>query len=239
LVTRIQELRYWTDRDYIDLTGWTFDGQEIEIGASWPYRSGPVTFARAGVSVPDTWPLEDARLDLDLGGEGLVHVQYGEADDEQFGLDPHHERFPLRRRSFAVEACVVPRFPFGRPNRDARLRRARLVLLEPAVQQLVRQLYLASEAATALGNDHPAVVPMLRAAERALRSVDWPSDTLTYVSRVRDSTWLTDIWQAPEGLDPHPPGLTDQERATVEAASGSLRDAFERLRESYPQERSR
>jgi alpha-mannosidase len=200
-----------------------------------PAGDGVVTFALGRQAVPDGWPLQHTRLDLDLGGEGLVRIAYDGADDEQFGLDPHHQRFPLRDRSFAVEGRVVPRFPFGEPNRDARLGRARLVLIDPAVERLFRQLYLVAEAACVL-EQHPAAVPMIAAAERALASIDWPSETPIYLARIRDSSWLREIWTAPADLDPHPPGLTDTQSARVDAASEALDEALTGLLGLYPHE---
>ena len=76
-------------------------------GAAWPTRDGVVA-ARAidGVEVPADWPLEEARLDLDLGGEGLLRIAYADGGDEAFGLDPNHQRFPLKARRFAVARRV-------------------------------------------------------------------------------------------------------------------------------------
>jgi alpha-mannosidase len=77
---------------------------------------------------------------------------------------------------------------------------------------------------------------MITAAERALASLDWPSETWLYLSRVRGSSWLRDIWHAPEGLDAHPPGLTDEQRARVEAAAAGLDAELRELLRQYPHE---
>ena len=87
--------------------------------------------------MPDDWPLEEARLDLDLGGEGLLRIAYAGGGTEAFGLDPNHQRFPLTGRRFAVSAECVARLPFGVPNRSARLARARLIRLDRELAELV------------------------------------------------------------------------------------------------------
>jgi alpha-mannosidase len=240
LIARYRELRFWIDSDGIGLPGWTIDGREISVGARWPHEENArgdagVTFALEGASIPEAWPLQDTRLDLDLGGEGLVTIDHAGAGVEQFGLDLYHQRFPLRAGTFAVEARVVPRLAFGEPVRNPRLQRARLVLVDPAVERLHRLFYLLAEAATVL-DQHPVAVPMLTAAEHALASLDWPSETSVYLARVRDSSWLSRIWRAPEELDLRPPGLTDEQRARVEAASQSLQEVLTNLCNLYPHE---
>ena len=84
----------------------------------------------ADVAVPEDWPLEASRLDVDLGGEGLLRIDYADGASAAFGLDPNHQQFPLEARRFSVHAECVARLPFGVPNHDARLVRARLVRLD-------------------------------------------------------------------------------------------------------------
>ena len=77
LEVRLNELHCWTDRDYLDLEGWTFDGQPWRQGDRWPGREAPVTVAHGPVTVPQGWPVERTWLDLNLGGEGLLRIRYG------------------------------------------------------------------------------------------------------------------------------------------------------------------
>ena len=112
------------------------------------------------------WPLERTRLDLDLGGEGLCASTTPIGSEEAFGLDPNHQRFPLRSRRFTIERGGVARLPFGVPNRAARLERSRLVLIEDELSDLVLYLQQLIETAEVLG-DHEAVPPLLSAGEDA------------------------------------------------------------------------
>ncbi|GAC1443449.1 MAG: alpha-mannosidase [Chloroflexota bacterium] len=237
LSVRFKEMQFWRNRAALPLDGWTFDGEPLEREGRWPSRDGVKTLVLSGVSVPGDWALEDVRLELNLGGEGLVRLHYGDGDDEGFGLDPFHGRFPLRARNFDIEAEVVARYPFGQPNRDARLEHARLVLNDSAVERLERQIRMVWEAARVL-ESHEVVEPMVAAAERALRDVQWPSETHAYVSRRAASSELQKIWELPAGLPLDPDGLSDMERASVAAASTRLEEDLLELRTRFPREGS-
>src|SRR5918992_1207225 len=89
---RVAELDLWTLRRAMPLDQWTVSGEPIAPGAAWPTRKGMVTFRHPEVAVPTGWPLERTRLELDLGGEGLVRLAYGDGAAEGFGLDPNHRR---------------------------------------------------------------------------------------------------------------------------------------------------
>ena len=114
---RITELELWTVRARAPLDQWTFNEATLPPGAPWPTREGVAVFAHGEAEVPADWPLEHARLDIDLGGEGLVRIAYASGDSAAFGLDPNHQRFPLKERRFGVRAECVARLPFGEPVR--------------------------------------------------------------------------------------------------------------------------
>src|SRR5437660_10561338 len=97
---RLPELRFWVDRAFVDLTGWRCNGEPITLGQPWPVRDGVVVFEHSTIDVPSDWPLEDIRLDLDPGGEGLLEVRYAGGSSESWGLDPWHRQIPVRERSF-------------------------------------------------------------------------------------------------------------------------------------------
>ncbi|HEX8919418.1 MAG TPA: glycoside hydrolase family 38 C-terminal domain-containing protein [Chloroflexota bacterium] len=232
LNVRIADLALWAERVAFDLNDWTFNGRPLARGAAWPSREGVVRFAHPEIAVPDEWPLEHTRLDVDLGGEGLVHLRYRESE-EGFGLNPFHQKFPVRERSFSVDAEVVARLPFGVPNPDPRLARARLLLFEPSLVRLLRLLGLTTATAWTLG-EHEAVEGLVIAAEHAINALSWPSETSIYIGRLADAPITREIWQPPANPDPHPPGLSEGEIEEVEQAAGRLEQDLRALRERYP-----
>src|SRR6185437_1112009 len=88
----------------------------------------------AVAEVPAHWPLEEARLSLDLGGESLLSLT-ADGRTVRCGLDPYHQEFPLPGRATAVAAESVARLPFGEPVRAPRLNRANLVWVDLAVDR--------------------------------------------------------------------------------------------------------
>ena len=231
LSERLAEVMLWRDRAAIDIDQWIFDGEPLARGAAWPDRHGVHRLEAQAVSVPGPWPIEDVRLSLALGGEGLLRINSQEQDDH-YGLDPYHDRFPVRGRCLSLDVSIVARFPFGEPNRTPRLERAQVVWLDTAVDEFGRQLALVLEAVGVL-DEEPADA-MLTCAERALANVDWPSRTGDYLSRAASTPVLQGIWELPEGLDPAPPGLTDDERSSVVRASRRLAADLAALRDAYP-----
>jgi alpha-mannosidase len=237
LKERLSEMHFWRERQSKDLTDWALDGESIAVGERWPDRHGVHTFRSGHVTVPADWELSAVCLDLDLGGEGLVGIHYDEEMTSRFGLDRYHHRLPVERRSFTVEAAVVARQPFGVPNREPRLVRARLIWVDVAVERLALQLALVAEAADVL-RSHDVADPLLFAAERAVAPLTWPSATTTYLSRTVSGPRMQAIWELPDGLNDDPPALTDDERTSVaEAIDGLTRDLVE-LQRLYPQQGS-
>jgi alpha-mannosidase len=231
LTERMAEVALWRDRAAVDIAKWTFDGEPLAGGSSWPDRHGVRLLAARGVRVPDGWPIGEARLQLALGGEGLLCIS-GEDHDDHYGLDPYHDRFPLRGRCFDLEVSIVARYPFGEPNRTPRLERAQVVWLDSAVDEFARQLSLLLEATGVL--DDEAADALLSCAERALAAADWPSRTGDYLARSAGTPVMQGIWELPEGLDTSPPGLAESERASVASASGRLAADLAALRDAYP-----
>ncbi|MCT7378055.1 alpha-mannosidase [Chelativorans salis] len=230
---RLAELELWTVRAGIPLEGWTFNDQPLALGTPWPTRDGTVVLAHGEAEVPADWPLEECRLDLDLGGEGLVRVTYAGGVCEGFGLDPNHRQLPLKGRRFFVRAECVARLPFGVPSRDARLARARIVRIDPELCDFALLVTQVAETAEVL-QMHEAVPPLLSAGEAALARLDWPSATEAYVARVAPGTEMQKVWQLPAELLPEPPGLDDAQRASVRAAADLLKERFGALRDRYP-----
>ena len=184
--------------------------------------------------MPAAWPLDDARLELDLGGEGLVRLCYASGASDAFGLDPNHRSFRLKEPRFSVTAECVARLPFGVPNRDARLGLARLVWLESELDEFALLLRQVVEMAQVL-EGHEVIDPLLSAAEESLRRLRWPTETQAYVARMTPGRQLQRIWQLPAGISEEPAGLDEAERASVSAALPFLRSRLQALRDRYPQ----
>jgi alpha-mannosidase len=231
---RLTELELWTVRSTVPLDDWTFNGKPLSLGSPWPTRDGVAVIAHGEVNVPADWPLDPARLDIDLGGEGLVTIAYPGGDSEGFGLDPNHQRFPLKAGRFSVTADCVARLPFGVPNRDARLKRAQIAWIEMELAEFVLLLRQVAEAAAVL-RQHEVVQPLLSAGEDALAALDWPTATASYVARVAPGAEMQKVWQLPAGLADPPPGLDEAARTSVTIATGILKDRLGRLRDRYPQ----
>jgi alpha-mannosidase len=232
LRARTDELSCWRDRDHLDLSYWSFAGAPLALGLPWPDRGGVQRFEHPHVAVSDAWPLDETELELDVGGEGLLTLHY-QSGHERFGLDRYHRRFPLRERRFSVELDAVARLPFGVPYPEARLARARLVWVDTPLEGLIRLLELVRETAEAL-RDHEVVPPLLERAERAIASLDWPSRTPDVLARIQHTELVTRLWSAPEGLERHPPALTDEQRGVVLEAYERLVGELRALQQRYP-----
>jgi alpha-mannosidase len=234
LEVRLGEVGHWRVRAAAPLGAWRFDGEPIEMRQPWPALDGLHVISHPEIEIPGSWSLEETFLDLDMGGESLLHIGYPDDSYEVFGVDVNHSRFPLRQRRFSLDVAAVARFPFGTPNRDPRLSVARLIWLDPAVDGLHRRLRMVIEAARALESDD-VVQPLLRSAERALAALEWPTATEAYLNRIGVSAQMLSLWALPPSLDVDAaPPLTEGERERVSAVAGELEDRLERLRERYP-----
>jgi alpha-mannosidase len=231
LRARIDELAYWRARETLDIHGWRFDGEPIALHAPWPRRDG-VARIEASAAVPEAWPLGEARLSLDVGGESLVALSYDGGEKAFFGLDPHHQEFPLEARRFAIVVESVARGPFGQPAADPRLKRAQLARLELPLCRLITLLRLVAEAAEALAA-HDAAPHLVEAAEEALRALDWPSATPDYLARIADSPSQRSLWRRPEPIA-QPAPLGAAERAGVKAAADALTATLAALQRRFP-----
>src|SRR4051794_32259973 len=101
LQQRAQELEFWRARQTAYIDGWSFDGQDIAIGAAWPRKDGAVNFACAA-EAPLHWPLGETRLVLNVGGESLITITDADGAGKSYGLDPYHHEFPLPSRNVRI-----------------------------------------------------------------------------------------------------------------------------------------
>ncbi|HZY67803.1 MAG TPA: alpha-mannosidase, partial [Devosia sp.] len=233
LWVRLDELRYWRVRETVPVSGWTINGGAIATGGAWPSREGVHRFA-ATAEVPEHWPLDETRLALDLGGEALVTLNYPNREGISFGVDPYHREFPVRHRQIAVGAEATAREPFGVPVRAPRLNRAELIWIDEAVHRFHLLLKQVAETCAALA-DHEVIPHLLYAAEAAHRSLDWPSDTATYIARTAPAPQQQRIWELPPLVD-RPDALDQGQRGSVVAAHEQLVRALKELQKRFPQQ---
>ncbi len=233
LEERNDELRFWRAREGLVVSGWTLDGKPIDIGGAWPDRHGVHKFA-ASAEVPAHWPLEETRLVLDLGGESLVTLSAPNRDSVSFGVDPYHRELPVRHRQLAITAESTARELFGQPVRAPRLNRAVLQWIDAPVHRLhllLRQIY---EAVRVLAG-HEVVPHLLTATEECFRSLDWPSGTADYITRMAPAEAQQKLWEHPPVQERAAP-LDQGQRASVVAAHEALVDELRRLQQIYPQQ---
>ncbi len=228
---RLDELRYWRERESQPIDGWLLNGATFAVGAPWPSRDGVQKF-EARVAGPAHWPLAETRLLLDLGGEALVTFDYESGESVSFGNDPYHKEFPVRDHAFGIVAEAVARLPFGEPVRNPHLNFARLAWIDSAVHALHLRLLQVAEAAEQLG-DHDVVPHLLTAAETAFYALDWPSATQDYIARFAPEPGQQRIWQLPR-LKDSPAALTEEQRLSVMKADLGLIDALRVLQKRFP-----
>src|SRR5918999_76529 len=154
LRARAVELNLWRDRAHVDLDEWTWDGRRLGLGEPWPKGGLHVAqLAHPEVTVPETWPLRDTRLELDVGGEGLLTITYEGGGQQSWGVDPYHNRWRLHAPTFSLHVEAVARYTRGEPVIDPRLRRARIVHADAGLERLARLVTLVAETGEALGED--------------------------------------------------------------------------------------
>lgn len=228
---RIAELEHWRSRETIEIDSWTFEGEPIALGDPWPRKDGTVRFSGA-ITLPGHWPLDDARLVLDLGGESLITIADETGNETRLGLDPYHREFLVPSRSIRISSETVARLPFGEPVRHPRLERGAVIWLDTAVDRLWLLLRQITEAAEIL-DGHEVIPHLLDVAEHAMRGLDWPSATAAYVARTAPSPVQQKIWQLPP-LEVSPEGLNQSQRASVLEAYEALVGQLKQLRERFP-----
>jgi len=255
LAKRLEELDRWVAREVVPLSDWTLQGAPVARGHAWQDTGTPLAFAHPAVTVPAHWPLSEVRVNLWLGGEGLVRLIGDRVD--RFGLNPWHMNFLPRERSFRIEADCVARLPQGVPNYAAAVGVTQLVWLETDLDDLIRMFRQVAEMVRMLGGHevepwpvpgyfpnrkhpshsepHAVCKPLMDLAEKAFHMLDWPTATEAYIHRIRATDETQQIWVLPvmEGaLAP----LPDASRASVVAARDFLKAGLRGLQQRFPQE---
>jgi len=230
VAVRLDELTWWRERETVPLAGWRANGEIVAPGAAWPTREGVVSFT-AQASGRNNWPVAETRLILDLGGEGLVTLDYGD-ETVSFGNDPYHKEYPVKALAFSVTAEATARLPFGEPVRNPVLVGGRVSWVDLPVQHLQLRLMQIVETCRLL-EGHDVVPHLVAAAEEALLALDWPSGTEDYIARFAPQQGQQRIWQLPP-LKANPSPLTDEQRATVDAADAKLILRLRDLQKRFP-----
>jgi alpha-mannosidase len=227
---RLGEIVAWRVRATVPVGGWTFDGAAIEVGQAWPDRGGVRRLAAARFEVPADWPLTETRLALDAGGESLLTLGY---DDHrlQLGLDVNHTEFPLDAPAASLEIEAVAKGPFGTPIRDARLKRAELIRIEPAVDDFARRAGLALDLAAEI-EGHELAEALIELAEAAMARVRLPTRTLDVVGR--ESRYALGFNRDPDGNPYAPTPLTEAARASIAEADAWLAAELRKLQARFP-----
>ena len=255
MAKRLDEVQLWVAREVVTLDAWTLQGAPVAMGTRWQDSGTPLAFAHPEVTLPAHWPLDQMRLHLWLGGEGLVRI-IGDRTTAH-GLNPPHRDFPLPSQRFRIEAECVARLEQGVPNRDAALGRTEAIWLEPDLADFIRMQRQVIELVRALGGhevegwpvpeyfprrahpDHSAphavCQPVLDLAEAAFLLLNWPTETQAYIRRIAASAESQSIWQLPPLDGPLEP-LSDAARASVIAARDHLKQGLRGLQSRFPQE---
>ena len=228
---RRDEIAAWRIRARSPVGGWSFDGAPIELGARWPDPEGVHVFRAERFEAPAHWPLEEARLALDVGGEALLTIAYDDGRRAPTGISPNHTEFRLDERAAALDIEAVARGPFWVPTPDPRLRRAELIWIEPALDDLVRRLTLAIDLSGQI-EGHEAAEPLLALVEGAMARLRWP--TATEIVLGRESRHTASYERARAG-NPYPAEpLPNDARASVVEADTWLTGELKALQSRFP-----
>jgi alpha-mannosidase len=229
---RLGEIEAWRVRQTRPLGPWTFDGAPIEVGAAWPARDGVHVFAGGAFDVPDAWPLDEARLTMDVGGEALLAIIEADGQRRTLGLDPNHNEFELDGRRGRLEIEAVARSAFGQFVADPRLRRAELRWVETGLVDFARTVSVAIDLAAALG-EYELSPLLLELTEMAMARLDWPTGTKDVLGRVSPFARGYGGRETEPRTWPMVP-LDEAARASLAAAHDWLRGELQALQTRFP-----
>ncbi len=229
---RLGEIAVWRVREAAVIGAWSFDGVTIATGDRWPNDRGVHSFKGGPFAVPADWPLDAARLSLDVGGESLLTIAYDGAAPLTLGLDLNHNEFPLDGRKGHLTIEAVAKSPFGQAVPDPRFRRAELRLIEIELDHFTAALGPVIGLAAALG-EHELSPLLLELAEDAMARVRMPTRTIDVVGRV------SPFAQGYGGRDEEPRHfpivpLDDEARASIVPARAFLTSGLKGLKERFP-----
>ncbi|HUO11800.1 MAG TPA: glycoside hydrolase family 38 C-terminal domain-containing protein, partial [Caulobacteraceae bacterium] len=228
---RRDEIAAWRVRDTRPVGGWTFDGALIAVRAPWPDRNGVHQLKSGGFEVPAGWPLAEARLTLDAGGESLLTIAYASGRRLPLGLDVNHTELPLDERAGTLEIESVARGPFWTPVTHPRLARAEIAWIETGLDDLVRTISLAIDLAAEV-ETHELFWPLLDLAENAMARLAWPTATAAVVAR--QSRYAAGYERAMEGNPFAPVPLPDEARASIAPTLAWMQGELRAMQTKFP-----
>ena len=212
LGVRIDELRGWLHRAWVDAraTGRS-TARRCALGSAWPDRAGVRRLAHPDVSPPAAWPAAERRLQLDLGGEGLVAAALRRR--RRGGVR-------ARLRAQGVPARAASRSRSSRDRRAARrsgcpTATPRLALARVGARRRAARAPRAAARAGARGGARRSTATTRRrrsceAAARALRRLELAERDAPTTSRARPTRrCCATSGSCPTGSTRAPPGLDD------------------------------
>ena len=114
---RLGEIAAWRVRETLPIGGWSFDARPIGLGQAWPERLGVHELISGPFEVPADWPLDEARLALDVGGESLLTIAYDGGAGLQARPRRQSQRVPARRAPWPAGGRGGGPRPFGQADR--------------------------------------------------------------------------------------------------------------------------
>src|SRR5829696_8906082 len=259
----LEELQAWRNAREYPIRKWLLTGPDsvahvLNLGEDWPVVDLPVHLT-ASTTIPGEWAGQPVELELWLGGEGFVRLSNG----VEGGLDPFHRSFRISDAAQGGEpleiwAEVVPKGMFGSHVPEPRLLRACLVVPEPEVRALERDLSVTIDACAQL-QQHEVVPHLLDLLDLAFAGLaaDWPSASEVAFTRLHHryenplgrGLWSLppafvdeavdvrrmdqELWSLPPAPRPLEP-LPEAARRTVRSVRAKVAERLKEIKQEYP-----
>jgi alpha-mannosidase len=259
----LEEFHAWRNAREYPIRKWLLTGPDsvahvLNLGEDWPIVDLPVHLT-ASTTIPGEWAGQPVELELWLGGEGFVRLSNG----VEGGLDPFHRSFRISDAAQGGEpleiwAEVVPKGMFGSHVPEPRLLRACLVVPEPEVRALERDLSVTIDACAQL-QQHEVVPHLLDLLDLAFAGLaaDWPSASEVAFTRLHHryenplgrGLWSLppafvdeavdvrrmdqELWSLPPAPRPLEP-LPEAARRTVRSVRAKVAERLKEIKQEYP-----
>lgn len=140
----IERASFLRVKDQLELGNWKVMAEgasptAIQQGEPWPSRQGTLVFERHTVTVPPEWPLDQVRLELDMGGRGQawMHSKFGRVHHD---IGPRLPGLQVPALAFGLRAEVVAEPSDAGSAPMPLMGQTRLVLVDEAADTLHRGL---------------------------------------------------------------------------------------------------